>query len=278
MSGNLGRYFSLKNKIIIITGGAGFLGRRYAEAIIEAEGIPVMLDINSDSLSSVSEHLHSNYPGSRFETFKADITSEEDIENVKGILVGKYGKIDVLINNAANNPTINNNKMSYSGRLEKFSLINWNRDVNTGLTGAFICSKIFGGVMSAKRKGVIVNISSDLAIISPDQRLYYQPDLKDEEQQMKPITYSVTKTGLLGLTRYLSTYWIKDNVRCNALVLGGVENGQSDAFIQSVSSRIPMGRLAGEAEYKGTIIYLCSDAASYMNGATIIIDGGRTIW
>ena len=126
--------------------------------------------------------------------------------------------------------------------------------------------------------GSIVNISSDLGLIAPDQRLYTKSNLNEKDQPVKPITYSVVKTGLLGLTRYLATYWAENNVRCNAICPGGVENGQSETFINNVSSRIPMGRLAKPNEYQGTLVWMLSSASSYLNGAVVPVDGGRTAW
>jgi len=147
------------------------------------------------------------------------------------------------------------------------------------LTGAFLCAKHYGyGITQNPSGGVIINISSDLGLIAPDQRLYSNSDLNAKDQSVKPVTYSVAKTGLLGLTRYLATYWIDKNVRCNAICPGGVENGQPDTFLNNVSSRIPMGRLARPNEYQGTLIWMLSEASSYLNGAIIAVDGGRSTW
>jgi len=147
------------------------------------------------------------------------------------------------------------------------------------LTGAFQTAKIFGSDM-AKRKarGVILNIASDLSVFSPDQRLYYRNNLNDDLQPVKPVTYSVIKSGLVGLTRYLATYWIKEGIRSNALSPGGVFNGQSEEFVQKLSNLIPLGRMANKNEYRSAIQFLCSDASSYMNGQNIVMDGGRSVW
>ena len=163
--------------------------------------------------------------------------------------------------------------------MENFSIDIWNKDILVGLTGSFLCAKYYGQVISQNPNGgCIVNISSDLGLIAPDQRLYAKKSLSEELQPVKPVTYSVIKSGLIGLTRYLSTYWIDKNVRCNAICPGGVENGQSDDFLNEVILRIPMNRLAKSDEYQGTFIWMLSDASSYLNGAIIPVDGGRTAW
>ena len=155
----------------------------------------------------------------------------------------------------------------------------WNLELNVGLAGAFLCSQIFGSKMAEDHKGgVILNIASDLSVISPDQRLYKQDGVAENMQKVKPVTYSVIKTGLIGLTRYLATYWANSDIRCNSLSPGGVFNDQDDQFIKRITELIPLNRMANSDEYRGTIQYLCSDASSYMNGQNIVVDGGRSIW
>jgi NAD(P)-dependent dehydrogenase (short-subunit alcohol dehydrogenase family) len=166
----------------------------------------------------------------------------------------------------------------HSSRIENFSLSQWNQEISVGLTGAFLCSKIFGSEMANTNGGVILNIASDLSVISPDQRIYKVNGADDNNQPVKPITYSVIKTGLIGMTRYLATYWPNGLVRCNALSPGGVENMQSADFKKKLTSLIPAGRMAEANEYQSAIQFLCSDASSYMNGQNIIMDGGRSVW
>ena len=187
--------------------------------------------------------------------------------------------VNILINNAAIDPKVESEgKILNASRFENFSIEDWNLQLSVGLTGAYLCSKIFGNFMASVNGGVILNIASDLSIIAPDQRLYETEGLKPENQPVKPVTYSVIKHGLIGLTKYLATYWKDANIRCNALSPGGIYNGQSKEFVDSLISRIPMGRMANIEEYKASVIYLCSDASSYMTGQNIVIDGGRTIW
>ena len=183
-----------------------------------------------------------------------------------------------LFNNAANNPKIEASKEENFSRIENFPLEIWEKDLSVGLTGAFLCAKYFGPEINANKSGgSIVNISSDLGLIAPDQRLYQDPNVKEDEQKVKPVSYSVVKTGLIGLTRYLATYW-PEKVRSNAICPGGVEDGQSEQFIKKISSRIPMGRMALPSDYQGVLVFLLSDASNYMTGSIIPVDGGRSIW
>ena len=154
----------------------------------------------------------------------------------------------------------------------------WTADLAVGLTSAFLCAKHYGTTISNNPEGgVIINISSDLGLIAPDQRLYKKPGLAEIQQPVKPVTYSVIKTGLIGLTRYLATYW-PGQVRCNVLCPGGVGVGLPTEFIEEVIKRVPMGRMAEPNDYQGALIFLLSDASIYMNGAVIPMDGGRNIW
>ena len=278
MNENLKDLFSLKNKIIVITGASGLLGRKHAEVVACYEGTPILLDLSQDAVDKLSEELNNRY-GIDSLGFQLDITNENEIKENANHLIKKYGKIDGLINNAANNPIVDNSCEKNFMRIENFPIDNWNDDLNVGLTGSFLCAKYYGYAISKNQNGgSIINISSDLGIIGPDQRLYAKNGVPDDDQSVKPVTYSIVKTGLIGLTRYLSTYWAEKNVRCNAICPGGVENGQPLDFIKKVSSRIPMNRLASADEYQGTILWMLSDASSYLNGAIVSVDGGRTAW
>jgi NAD(P)-dependent dehydrogenase (short-subunit alcohol dehydrogenase family) len=278
MIDNLDSIFDLKNKIIVITGASGLLGRMHAEAVAAYGGIPVLLDLNMNNLILVKEKILEKYNISSA-LYEVNITNESQVENSAKEVFKEFGRIDGLINNAANNPKIEDSSDKDFSRLENFLLESWNNDIAVGLTGAFLCAKHYGHIISKNTSGgSIINISSDLGLIAPDQRLYKKPALKDNDQPVKPVSYSVIKAGLIGLTRYLSTYWAEKNIRCNAICPGGVENGQSELFLKSVASRIPMGRLAKPNEYQGSIVWMLSDASSYLNGAIIAIDGGRTSW
>jgi NAD(P)-dependent dehydrogenase (short-subunit alcohol dehydrogenase family) len=164
-------------------------------------------------------------------------------------------------------------------RFENFSLIDWELQLQVGLTGAFLCSQIFGVEMINRNMGgVILNIASDLSVFSPDQRIYRVDGVSDCEQPVKPVTYSVIKTGIIGLTKYIATYWAESGIRCNALSPGGIENGQNIEFISKLEQLIPLGRMAVKDEYRSAVQFLCSDASSYMTGQNIVMDGGRSAW
>jgi len=277
-SNSLSQLFSLKNRVIIITGATGLLGRKHAEAIAAYGGHPVLLDLSEEAVTSLANDLNKQF-GVNASGYQVDITDESRIEQNVQQLIDKYGRIDGLVNNAANNPKVEDSSEKNFSRLENFPINIWNQDVAVGLTGAFLCAKHYGYVIAKNEEGgSIVNISSDLGLMAPDQRLYAQEGLPEEQQPVKPVTYSVVKTGMIGLTRYLATYWAEKNVRCNAMCPGGVENGQPEGFLAEVSSRIPMSRLAQADEYQGTLLWMLSDASSYLNGAIIPVEGGRTAW
>jgi len=268
--------FRLQGRVAIITGGAGLLGVQHAKAIAEAGGIPVLWDINKD-VSKVAVRISRDYKLPSLGMI-VDITNHESIEKNFYQVLDELGRIDILINNAANNPKVKSGNHISSSRFENYTLDQWNKDIAVGLTGAFLCSQVIGNFMAEKNHGVILNISSDLSIISPDQRLYKKEGLKESKQPVKPVTYSVVKHGITGLTRYLSTYWADKNIRVNSISPGGVYNGQTNEFVTQLTKLIPLGRMANIDEYKAAIIFLCSDASSYMTGSNLVIDGGRSIW
>jgi len=274
----LDNLFRLDKKVIVITGATGLLGRKHAQAVACYGGTPILLDLSQHEVDRLANELNSKYKVNSV-GFAVDITNESLIQNNAEGLFYKYGRIDGLVNNAANNPKVEDSDKVNFSRLENFPLKIWHDDIEVGLTGAFLCAKHYGAKISQNPNGgTIINIASDLGLIAPDQRLYKQDNVSEELQNVKPITYSVVKSGLIGLTRYLATYWPEKNVRCNAMCPGGIENGQPEDFLQAVSNRIPMGRLANADEYQSTLLWMLSDASSYLNGAIIPIDGGRTTW
>ena len=272
------KLFDLTGRVVIITGGGGLLGYQHAAAVGSAGAIPILLDINLKNLLGTQQLLMKN-ENIHSEIYECDITNLQSIESAFLEIKSKHTKIDVLINNAAQNPKIESSERNSFSRLEKFPIEQWDLEISVGLTGAFNCCKVFGYDMAKSNSGgAIINISSDLGVIAPDQRIYSQPNLASEFQPVKPVTYSVIKHGIIGLTKYLSTYWINQGVRCNVLSPGGVYDGQNEEFVEKLSSLIPMGRMAKKDEYRGAIIFLASDASSYLNGANLIMDGGRTAW
>ena len=272
------KLFSLKNRVIIITGAAGLLGQEHANSVAMADGIPILIDINVEKVNKLAKELNKKY-GVEAVGYKVNITNEKEIIINTKKIISRYKKIDGLVNNAANNPKIEEDSEKSFSRLENFPENLWNEDISVGLTGTYLCLKHYGYQISKNSNGgSIVNISSDLGLIAPDQRLYLKPNVNQNNQPVKPVTYSVVKSGVIGLTRYVATYWADRNVRCNVICPGGVNNGQTKEFLEKIHKRIPMERLANSDEYQGTLIWMLSDASSYLNGAVIPVDGGRTVW
>lgn len=269
--------FDLKGRVAIVTGGAGLLGYHHGAILAAAGASVVVLDLAVANPALRAEQLQLAH-GPECLGLAVDITSEHSLTEARDAILTKFGRIDILINNAANNPKVEDQKPGQPwSRLENFPLATWNDDIAVGLTGAFLCSRIFGQQMVKAGKGVILNVASDLAVIAPDQRLYRQEGLPDDHQPVKPVTYSVVKTALLGLTRYLSTYWVNQGIRVNAISPGGVFNGQPDEFTAKLHQLIPMARMAHKDEYQGAVLFLCSDASSYMTGQNLVVDGGRSV-
>jgi NAD(P)-dependent dehydrogenase (short-subunit alcohol dehydrogenase family) len=269
--------FDLTGRVAVITGGTGLLGLQHAEAIASAGGTPVLADIRTDAVDPSSAAFKERF-GPEACAIKTDITDPESVRALLAEVLHRYGRVDVLLNNAANNPKMEKTADVEFSRLENFPLQQWQDDLSVGLTGAFLCAQVIGSEMAKRKSGVIVNVASDLGVIAPDQRLYRKPGLPADRQPVKPVTYSVVKTGLVGLTRYLATYWAEDGIRVNAISPGGVYNNQPDDFVARLTNLIPLGRMAETDEYQAAILFLCSDASSYMTGTNLVVDGGRSCW
>ena len=271
------KLFDLTGRVAIITGGGGLLGRRHAEAIAEAGGIPVIADSDGECCDAVVSHIRKLFTTPVWGVH-VDITIAKQVKGLLDQVAEHFGRIDILINNAANNPKFENPDSVQWSRFENFPLDRWNDDVGVGLTGVFLCSQIIGSYMAEHGGGVILNIASTMAIAAPDQRIYHRPGIPEDQQMVKPPSYAAIKAGVIGFTRYLATYWATAGVRANAISPGGVYDGQDELFVKNYSHRVPFGRMADADEYKGAILFLCSDASSYMTGANLIIDGGLTCW
>lgn len=249
----------LKNKTVIITGGNGFLGSQFVKAFIEKDSNVLILDITKNK---------KKHP--RLFNYKCDITNDASLSTVSKEIYKKFKKIDVLINNAAIDhlPKQKNN----SNKLEDFDLDKWNNEINVGLTGSLNCTKHFGKLMAEQKSGgVILNISSDLGIIAPNQNIYKKLNFT------KPVTYSVIKHGIIGLTKYTASYWGDKKVRCNVLAPGGINQNFDKSFVNKIKKLIPLNRMARINEYNNIVLFLCSDESSYITGTTIVADGGRSI-
>lgn len=267
--------FDLTDRVIVITGAGGLLGQEHALAIGRAGGTPVLLDISSRALGEASTRLTN--AGIEHLALEVDVTDpalvREAAREVMALLGGVWG----LVNNVASNPPMTPAPKDCQ-QFERFSIEEWNHDLHVGLTSAVTCSRQFGDQMVSQGAGAIVNIASDLALISPDQRIYRSGIAEGEQAPEKPVSYSVVKSGLIGLTRYFATYWSPMPIRCNALLPGSVQSTQGPDLTRELTTRIPLARLASPEEYHGAVVFLLSDASAYMTGSSLVIDGGRTIW
>jgi len=269
--------FDLDGRVAVITGGGGLLGPRHAEAIARHGGIPVLVDVRPAAAERWVAEQRALHRGEA-SAFACDITSPAAVEGLLGDVLARYGRVDVLLNNAANNPKVEAPGEQAWSRPESFPMEQWDADIAVGLTGAFLCARVFGAEMARRGKGSIINFASYLGILAPEPRLYRREGLAEEQQPVKPISYTVVKSGILGLTRYLAAYWGERGVRVNAITPGGVYNGQDPEFVQKLSRRIPMGRMAEPDELGGAVVFLASDASSYVTGANVVVDGGRVCW
>ena len=274
------RRFDLTGKTALITGGAGLLGVEHAVALVESGAHIVLSDLSESALDVAAASIKQEYPEARVLTCIMDVTSTESILGVAKKISTSGLRVDILVNNAAIDPKVDERSaLLETSRLENLPLAQWNIQMAVGLTGAFLCAQTFGTEMAKDGKGgVILNISSDLSVFSPDQRIYRKEGLPEHLQPVKPVTYSVIKAGLVGLTKYLSTYWADKGIRANALSPGGVFNRQPEEFVRKLSALIPLGRMAERDEYRAAVQFLCSDASSYMTGQNIVMDGGRSVW
>ena len=264
-------------RIAVITGGSGFLGQQHCIALLEKGIIVYNFDLLPfDSLLIKELKFQHN-----FYDIECDITNENSVESSFKKVIDDQGKIDILVNNASVDHKVLSNlsKNELDFRFENFDFSSWQSELEVGLTGAIYCCKYAAKNMIENRSGIIVNISSDLGVIAPDQRIYMKKTTGfDEIRYFKPFSYSVIKHGLIGLTKYLATYLAEFGIRVNTLSPGSIINDQDPEFLVNLKNKIPLNRLANVDEYKGAIQFLTSDSSSYMTGQNLIIDGGRTTW
>jgi NAD(P)-dependent dehydrogenase (short-subunit alcohol dehydrogenase family) len=269
-------FFDLDGKTALITGAGGLLGPKHAEALLEYGAKVILTDVDMSNLKEKYEYLSKKYGSENVFLEYMNVTQKETIVNVSE----KYERIDILINNAAKDPKVtkDNNSLTPETRFEIMSESYFKEGIDAIINGTFMTSQVICNKMLKTGGGVVLNISSDLGIISPDQRIYRDETKKEDEQNVKPITYSAAKWAVIGMTKYLSTYFAKNNIRVNCLSPTGVYNDHPIDFVEKLSNIIPMGRMANIDEYKGAVVFMCSDASSYMTGTNLIIDGGKTVW
>ena len=270
--------FNLSGKVAVITGGAGLLGSKHAEAIAEMGGIPILLDMDEEKLKEKAAYLREKY-SAECDGILADITSKSQILSAVGQILEKYHEVDILVNNAALTVKRGSEKFKdYFASFEEYPLDLWEMALRVNLTGTFLVTQAIGKQMVKQGKGVILNIASDVGVISPDHRIYRKTADYKGMPFNTPISYSVSKAALIHFTKYLATYWADKNIRVNSLSPAGVYDGHDPEFVKKLTNLIPLGRMADRDEYKGAIVFLVSDASSFMTGANLIIDGGRTCW
>ncbi len=262
----------------LITGAAGLLGIQHAFALSEIVNTLVLIDINFKNLKKVKEKIFNKLPYKNTLIYRGDISNEKSLIKIQKDLKKKGIFIKVLINNAAIDPKMNFISKGKSGLVENYNIQNFRKEIDINLTGSFICTKIFGTEMAKKGEGSIINIASDAGIIAPDHSVYHPKENIKKLKHFKPASYSISKHALIGMTKYIATYWGHKNVRCNALAFGAVKNKQSSFLIKNIEKRVPLGRLAKETDYRKALAFLASDASAYMTGQVMILDGGRSVW
>ncbi len=274
----VGNSFDLSGRVAVITGVQDCSASSMAGLLRSAGGVPVLVDIQYPQRQRKSGGVVA-----RVSVFRrsAALRTSPSRRKLKRCEMKSWLASDVSISSSTTRPTIPRWRPAQKSTSRGWRIFPWRsgrRDIAVGLTGAFLCSKVFGSHMAANGGGVIVNVASDLALIAPDQRIYRQSGVPEQMQPVKPVTYSVVKSALVGLTRYLASYWADKKVRVNAISPGGVYNGQPEDFVARLTNLIPLGRMAAINEYQGAIVFLCSDASSYMTGTNLVIDGGRSCW
>lgn len=272
MSNNL---FSVQDKVVVVTGGLGQLGRQFAFALLERGAKVAVFDAaaNEDRITKLFNDRRHDL-NLRF--FRVDVTRRDSIEAALRELTSAWGAPQGLINNAAlDSPP--NAPAEENGPFETYPESSWDKIMDVNAKGVMLCCQVIGGAMAEAGRGSIVNISSIYGLISPNQNIY-EYRRTGGQQFYKPIAYSVSKSALFNLTRYLATYWAGKGVRVNTLTFAGVFNNQDERFLKAYLPHVPLGRMAREDEYNGAVIFLLSEAASYMTGSNMIIDGGWTAW
>lgn len=276
MSGNIFDKFHMDGQAAVVTGGAGLLGKEFCRTLAQAGAGVVVADLNQEAAEQVAAELQAE--GLKAVSVGVDVTSPASTQAMVETSVKAFGRLDVLVCSAAMDPKFDSANIGSQGAnaFESYPLEAWRSALDVNLTGLFLCAQAAVQPMLAQKHGVIINICSTYGLVGPDQRIYRRPG--QDVQAYKPVFYSVTKAGVLGLTRYLATYYAGKHIRANALTPGGVYNNHDEVFTQAYSSRAVLGRMARKDEMSGALLFLASDASTYMTGANLVVDGGWTAW
>jgi NAD(P)-dependent dehydrogenase (short-subunit alcohol dehydrogenase family) len=276
--------FSLDRKVAVVTGALGLLGKHHCRALASAGASVVVADLDeaganqfASALSREVAYESGGAPAPEAIGLRLDVTDRSSIERARTAILARFGAIDVLVNNAAINDMFENPTAGAElSKFENYPLELWQRSFDVNVTGTFLCCQIVGAEMARRGRGSIINIASTYGIVAPDQSIYVKPD--GTQSFFKSASYPATKGAVLALTRFIATYWGKAGVRANALSPGGVENGQDAYFLQNYGAKTPLGRMAKPNELGGALVFLASDASSYVTGANVVVDGGWTAW
>ncbi len=267
--------FSLQGRVALVTGGAGLLGRQFTRALGQAGAGVVVADLNKEAAQAHAQQLLEE--GISALACRVDVTDPASVSQMVGSAVAEFGGLDVLVNSAALDPKFDpeNLDAQSANAFETYPLAAWQNAMDVNLTGMFLSCQAAARQMLIQEYGVIINICSTYGLVGPDQRIYERPD---GPRQFKPVYYTVSKAGVLGLTRYLATYYAGKPIRVNALTPGGIFNQHDETFLKAYSARTVIGRMANLDEMTGAIVFLASEASSYMTGANLVVDGGWTAW
>ncbi len=266
--------FRLEDRAAVVTGGAGLLGREFCRTLALASARVILADLDR----SMAESLIAQFEESGLDIvyYPLDVTDPSSCKALIEFAVEQYSGVDILVNSAALDPKFDpDHAGQQTNRFEEFPLRSWQQAVDVNLTGMFLVTQAVAHSMAKAGKGSIINICSTYGLVGPDQRIYQRPG---EVERYKPAYYSVTKAGVLGFTRYLAAYYRDTEIRVNALTPGGVFNDHDDAFVEAYAARTILGRMARKDEMSGALLFLASDASSYMTGANLVVDGGWTAW
>ena len=270
----ISKLFDLKGRNIVITGASGLLGSQYANILSSAGANIILLDVDTIKNEKLKSALIKKYKN-KIGAYTLDISNHTEVNKISKKVIKDFKKIDGLINNAAYTSKGAKEKSDNAfGSFENFPIDIWQKSLDINLSGVFFCSQAFGKIMAKQGKGVIVNIASTYGLVGADQRIYGKSGLN------LPISYAATKGAIVNFTRYLAAYWHGKNIRVNTLSPGGVmdKTYQNESFIKKYSEKTILGRMANKEEYNGAMLFLISDASSYMTGANLVVDGGWTAW
>ncbi|WP_337871890.1 SDR family oxidoreductase [Ignavibacterium sp.] len=266
------KLFDLNGKVAIVTGALGLIGKHHCYALSEAGANVVVADLDESDCQQFAKSLPTDSIG-----VSVNIIDKSSVEKLRDKTLSKFGGIDILINNAAINDMFENPQAAAElSMFENYPLEMWQKSLDVNVTGTFLCSQIIGKVMADNGKGSIINIASTYGMVGPDQSIYKKPD--GTQTFFKSPAYPATKGAIINFTRFLAAYWGNKGVRVNTLSPGGVENNQDEYFIKNYSTKTMLGRMAAPTDYKGAVVFLASDASSYMTGANLVVDGGWTAW